>query len=277
MSFCIGSAGFDTYVGIDPNLAELRQQQEIKYFRKKKSTTRRVFLEYKKIAKDTERIIVQTRYHLHEDCPLCLDDMFDKKVKYLPCGHAFCLTCLQKQVNSKCPSKYKCASCRRGFVSCIIRQNEARENMQSILGMRRLVDYPTIDLDYYQSYRISADEDYNNERYGYGLSAPTNINNTNLVEQLQEQDTSYYNILNSLSQLISFYTFHDEENISSHSPDLVQRVINDAIEYNNITTSLEGGDLVMNILGISNIPNDIHNLVANSLNDHIIDNLTLTR
>ena len=35
MSFCIGSAGFDTYVGIDPNLAELRQQQEIKYFRKK--------------------------------------------------------------------------------------------------------------------------------------------------------------------------------------------------------------------------------------------------
>ena len=276
MTFCIGSAGFDTYAGIDPNLAKLRQQQEIKYFRTKKSTTRRVFLEYKKIAKDTERIIVQTRYHLHEDCPLCLDDMFDKKVKYLPCGHAFCGTCLQNQVDSKCPSKYKCASCRRGFVSCIIRQNEARENRQSILGMRRLGDYATIDLDYYQSYGISADEDYNNERYGYGLSASTNINNTNLVGQLQERDY-YYNILNSLYQLISFYTFHNEENISSHSLELVLRLINDAIEYNNITRTLQGGDLVMSILGISNIPNDIHNIVVNSLNDHIIDNLTLTR
>ena len=35
MSFCIGSTGFDTYMGIDPNLAELRQQQEMKYLRKK--------------------------------------------------------------------------------------------------------------------------------------------------------------------------------------------------------------------------------------------------
>lgn len=277
MSFCIGSTGFDTYMGIDPNLAELRQQQEKKYLRKKKSTTMRVFLDYKKIAKDTERIIVQTRYHLHEDCPLCLDDMFDKKVKYLPCGHAFCATCLQKQVDSKCPSKYKCASCRRGFASCLIRQNEARENMQSILGMRRLVNYPTIDLDYYQSYRISADEDYNNERYGYGYGLNTITNNTNVVGQLHEQHTLYYNILNSLAELISFYALDNEENISPHSPELINRVINNAIEYNNVTGSLDGGDLAMNILGLSNIPNDIHSIVVNSLNDHIIDNLTLTR
>ena len=236
----------------------------------------RVFLDYKKIAKDTERIIVQTRYHLHEDCPLCLDDMFDKKVKYLPCGHAFCATCLQKQVDSKCPSKYKCASCRRGFVSCLIRQNEARENMQSILGMRRLVNYPTIDLDYYQhSHRISTDYDYTNARYG--LNTNTITNNTNVVGQLHEQHTLYYNILNSLAELISFYALDNEENISPHSPELINRVINDAIEYNNVTGSLDGGDLAMNILGLSNIPNDIHSIVVNSLNDHIIDNLTLTR
>ena len=276
MTFCIGITCFDTYTGIDPNLAQLRKQQEMKYFRKKKSTTTRVFLNYKKVAKDTDRIIVQTRYHLHEDCPLCLDDMFDKKVKYLPCGHVFCATCFQNQVDSNCPSKYKCASCRRGFVSCLIRQNEARENMQSILGMRRLVNYPTIDLDYYQhSDRISTDYDYTNARYG--LNTNTITNNTNVVGQLHEQHTLYYNILNSLAELISFYTLNNEENISPHSPDLINLVINDAIEYNNVTGSLDGGDLVMNILGISTIPNDIHSIVVNSLNDHIIDNLTLTR
>ena len=275
MTFCIGSMGFDSYAGIDPQLSQLRQQQELQYFKKKKGRNSRVFLNYRKTAKDTERIIVQTRYHLHEDCPLCLDDMFDKKVKYLPCGHAFCATCLQKQVDSKCPSKYKCASCRRGFVSCLIRQNEARENMQSILGMRRLVDYPTIDVGYYQVDRISTDYDYTNARYG--LNTNTITNNTNVVGQLHEQHTLYYNILNSLAELISFYALDNEENISPHSPELINRVINNAIEYNNVTGSLDGGDLAMNILGLSNIPNDIHSIVVNSLNDHIIDNLTLTR
>ena len=48
------------------------------------------------------------------ECILCLETYKDPRI--LPCGHTFCLSCLQKLANSHLSiNKYKCAFCRQEF------------------------------------------------------------------------------------------------------------------------------------------------------------------
>ena len=278
MAFCIGITDFDTYHGIDPNLAKLREMEEKKIVGKKsknKNSSKnsnkknsRVFLDYSKVAIEKQRIIFQTRHHLHEDCPICLGDMYGKSVKYLPCGHTFCSTCIQEQFESNCPSKCKCASCRYDLTSCLIRQQCFRENMQTFLGTRR-VDYEHYLLDAINSiYNEMSNINYNDAMYGL-----TFINNNN-----NNTNTPYSEdrVIHSVARLIAIILTEQNNNISQNESIIhhfINDVINNANEYNNLTRSLEGGQLAIDILTSSNTSQYIINTIIDNLNNGIIDNL----
>jgi len=117
MAFCVGIRGFDTYKGIDSNLAALRAKEEKHAYKKKLKLP---VINYNDIAKKQGRIIIQLKHHTTEVCALCLDSMFRKNVKHLPCGHVIHSACFENQIKSRCPTWKNCASCRfnlRPFLS----------------------------------------------------------------------------------------------------------------------------------------------------------------
>jgi len=75
------------------------------------STDSNITLKY---ATDNKRLIFKRKYTNHEDCPICMIDMFSKVVGYTPCGHIICRTCLIKQIDKAVFSniKYSCPICR---------------------------------------------------------------------------------------------------------------------------------------------------------------------
>lgn len=252
MAFCIGTTAFDTYRGIDPNLQKLRIEQEEKKFKKKHKNN----FNYKNIAIEKRRIIIQTHYHLHDDCPICLNNMFNQRVKYLPCGHVVCSGCLEQQIQSSCASKFKCACCRYDFIENLPISITIPQVINDENSVINYLDYNNIILSVFQNY-----PNFDNN---------TNIdvdNNTNIVNRL----------LSSISNLCIIIQ-HELNNISeSDLNNHIDAVINNAREYNNIMRNFDGGYLVINILESFNIPNSIINNIINKFNDRIIDDLAISQ
>ena len=69
-------------------------------------------INYKEAARNKRRIIIQTCYNADETCAICLNNMKNTSVKFIPCGHVFHNECLNKLMMSRCQSKNNCPHCR---------------------------------------------------------------------------------------------------------------------------------------------------------------------
>jgi hypothetical protein len=74
---------------------------------------------YKNTANKHNRIVFQCKYKNNSSCSLCLYNMRQRPVKWLPCGHHFHCKCFNKLINSNCDNKFKCPECRKSFNSAI--------------------------------------------------------------------------------------------------------------------------------------------------------------
>ena len=82
-----------------------------------------------------QRNIIQLKCVVDEECPICLTNMLDSKVKYLKCGHCFHIKCVKTLASSRFPSRHKCPVCRTPYTDD--RQREER------VGILRIIDEMT--------------------------------------------------------------------------------------------------------------------------------------
>jgi len=55
------------------------------------------------------RIIIQNKCKIKDDCAICLESCLNKSIAYLPCKHYFHATCFNKNIETK---NYSCPLCR---------------------------------------------------------------------------------------------------------------------------------------------------------------------
>jgi len=89
----------------------------------------------KERAMNSGRLLFKRKYNEHNDCPVCLGDMFSKVVGFTHCGHVICRDCIVNQLEKANHSSYKynCPMCRtnlRNVMSGIERYNR----LQSIIS-----------------------------------------------------------------------------------------------------------------------------------------------
>lgn len=70
---------------------------------------------------DMQREMIQLKYTEKLNCSVCLKNMFQKKVKFLRCGHVFHCNC----VNSWLDVKRTCPLCRKEIPLKKIKKEEA--------------------------------------------------------------------------------------------------------------------------------------------------------
>ncbi len=78
-------------------------------------------------------IILEKNSKIKDDCPICLDTMFNTNVAYTPCCHAMHAECLNQQFKSNCNSKYKCCLCRYDLLILIPKPRDYRSSVLSPL------------------------------------------------------------------------------------------------------------------------------------------------
>jgi len=86
-------------------------------------------INYKEAARNKRRIIIQSRYNVDETCAICLNNMKNTSVKFIPCGHVFHNECLNKLMMSRCSSKNNCPHCRAQIK--IYEEEESEEEAES--------------------------------------------------------------------------------------------------------------------------------------------------
>ena len=67
-----------------------------------------------------DRLMIQSRYDKYEDCSICLDSLFNKKIMHLPCKHAFHSSCLNECFSNKL---YNCPLCRYNLNEALTKIN----------------------------------------------------------------------------------------------------------------------------------------------------------
>jgi hypothetical protein len=65
---------------------------------------------------DHQRIILKNKCNLQEDCAICIESLYQKKVAYLPCKHFFHHSCLKLALEKKL---YTCPLCRYDLVEAL--------------------------------------------------------------------------------------------------------------------------------------------------------------
>lgn len=75
------------------------------------------------MCKTLNREIIQLKCTNDCECSICLNDMKNKKVKYLRCGHFFHIACINKWLNSK----HCCPICRTTI------ENETKKLLDEIV------------------------------------------------------------------------------------------------------------------------------------------------
>jgi hypothetical protein len=72
-------------------------------------------------AKRKNRLMLQQKFDIEEECPICLESMNDKPVIYTPCKHRFHAKCMFTLLGGEHLSKYKCSLCRFDLTSAIMK------------------------------------------------------------------------------------------------------------------------------------------------------------
>ena len=91
-------------------------------------------------ASHCNRIIIERRNKTREDdCVVCLDTLFNKKVAYLPCKHYFHYECLKLTIESK---NYTCPLCRYDLIYplkqlgyTLVEEEEPMPNLTGVEGV----------------------------------------------------------------------------------------------------------------------------------------------
>lgn len=72
----------------------------------------------KEIAIKYNRLIFKKNFSENNECPVCMNSMFNKVIGYTPCSHIICRKCLIMQLEKSCSNyKYKCPMCRNDLTT----------------------------------------------------------------------------------------------------------------------------------------------------------------
>ena len=66
-------------------------------------------MDLKQVAVNKKRSMIELKSPVDEICSICIESVKNKRVKILPCGHRYHVSCINKWLNSK---KNTCAKCR---------------------------------------------------------------------------------------------------------------------------------------------------------------------
>ena len=72
---------------------------------------------YKECAAYYDRLILQTKCKVEDDCSVCLETLLEKNVTYLPCKHYFHSNCLNQMIEAK---TYTCPLCRYDLFNSLL-------------------------------------------------------------------------------------------------------------------------------------------------------------
>jgi hypothetical protein len=73
-------------------------------------------INYKECATYYDRMILQSKCNVEDDCSVCLESLLNKKVIYLPCKHYFHSACLNMMIKAK---TYTCPLCRYNLINSL--------------------------------------------------------------------------------------------------------------------------------------------------------------
>ena len=73
-------------------------------------------INYKECATYYDRMILQSKCKVEDDCSVCLESLLNKKVIYLPCKHYFHSACLNMMIKAK---TYTCPLCRYNLINSL--------------------------------------------------------------------------------------------------------------------------------------------------------------
>jgi len=73
-------------------------------------------INYKECATYYDRMILQSKCNVEDDCSVCLESLLNKKVIYLPCKHYFHSACLNMMIEAK---TYTCPLCRYNLINSL--------------------------------------------------------------------------------------------------------------------------------------------------------------
>ena len=73
-------------------------------------------LNYNECAAYYDRLILQSKCKVEDDCAVCLEPLLEKNVIYLPCKHFFHSNCLNQMIKAK---TYTCPLCRYNLINSL--------------------------------------------------------------------------------------------------------------------------------------------------------------
>jgi uncharacterized protein YjbI with pentapeptide repeats len=94
------------------------------------------YLTFTSEAKNKNRLMIQQKFNIHEECSICLESMKHKSVMYTPCSHRFHSKCMFILFENCQSSNYKCPLCRHNLLSSIIKLNSSKITQVIALYMR---------------------------------------------------------------------------------------------------------------------------------------------
>jgi hypothetical protein len=115
-------------------------------------------INYKEAARNKRRIIIQTCYNADETCAICLNNMKNTSVKFIPCGHVFHNECLNKLMMSRCQSKNNCPHCRALIKISEESEEEWESEWESEEGEEDEVEEGEVEEDEVEEGEVEEDE-----------------------------------------------------------------------------------------------------------------------
>ena len=73
-------------------------------------------INYKECATYYDRMILQSKCNVEDDCSVCLESLLNKNAIYLPCKHYFHSACLNMMIKAK---TYTCPLCRYNLINSL--------------------------------------------------------------------------------------------------------------------------------------------------------------
>ena len=73
-------------------------------------------MNYNECAAYYDRLILQSKCKVEDNCAVCLETLLDKSVTYLPCKHFFHSNCLNQMIEAK---TYTCPLCRYNLINSL--------------------------------------------------------------------------------------------------------------------------------------------------------------
>jgi len=87
--------------------------------------------------------MISTFYDINHNCSICIDNIDNKNICIINCGHYFCKDCLIKFIN-KCDNKHECPICRDKFnideINIAIKDGYDTQNLINCTKINKLIE-----------------------------------------------------------------------------------------------------------------------------------------